>query len=206
MKQATKKLAEGSSCQNQGPICAVVGIDLGDKRSTYHVLDLKGASVGEGIVTTKADALKMLFSGTGTMRIVMECGTHSPWASRTLQELGHEVIVANPRRLRLISESDRKSDKADARLLAKLAQAAPDLLSPVQHRSEQVQFDLAIIKARDTAVLSRARLVTAIRGIVKSVGGRLQSAPRECSQRRRSRIVPLNCWTRFNPSYESLNS
>jgi transposase len=83
------------------------------------------------------------------------------------------VIVANPRRLRLISESDRKNDKTDAHLLAKLGQAAPDLLSPVQHRSEEVQFDLAIIKARDAAVLSRARLVAAIRGIVKSVGGRL---------------------------------
>ena len=57
----------------------------------------------------------------GRMRIVIECGTHSPWVSRLLQELGHEVIVANPRRLRLISESDRKNDKADARLLAKMA-------------------------------------------------------------------------------------
>ena len=103
----------------------------------------------------------------------MECGTHSPWVSRLLQDLEHEVIVANPRRLRLISESDRKNDKADAQILAKLAQAAPDLLSPIQHRSEAVQFDLAAIKARDAAVLSRARLVTAIRGIVKSTGGRL---------------------------------
>jgi transposase len=137
------------------------------------VLDLSGASVGEGTVATKADALGLLFSGTDKMRIVMECGTHSPWVSRLLQELGHEVIVANPRRLRLISESDRKNDKADAQLLAKLAQAAPDLLSPVHHRAERVQFDLAVIKARDVAVLSRARLVTAIRGIVKSVGGRL---------------------------------
>jgi transposase len=58
---------------------------------------LKELALGEGTVTTKADALRMVFSGTRRMRIVMECGTHSPWVSRTLQELGHEVIVANPR-------------------------------------------------------------------------------------------------------------
>jgi transposase len=172
-KTATTKSHEGSSWLAVEAISAVVGIDLGDKRSTYHVLDINGLNLGEGAVTMNPEALRMLFSGTRKMRIVMECGTHSPWVSRLLVELGHEVIVANPRRLRLISESDRKNDKADARLLAKLGQAAPDLLSPVQHRSEQVQYDLAIIKAREATVLSRARLVTAIRGIVKSVGGRL---------------------------------
>lgn len=172
-KPAQPTIHHPGACPAAMPVAAVVGIDLGDKRSTYNVLDLNGTSVGEGAVSTNSDALRMLFSGTQRMRIVMECGTHSPWVSRLLEELGHEVIVANPRRLRLISESDRKNDKADARMLAKLGHAAPELLSPVHHRSEQVQFDLAIIKARDAAVLGRARLVTAIRGIVKSVGGRL---------------------------------
>jgi transposase len=68
-------------------------------------------------------------------------------------------------RLRPISESARNNDKADSRMLAKLGQAAPDLLSPMQHRSERVQFDLSIIKAHHAAVLTRARLVTAIRGV-----------------------------------------
>ena len=125
----------------------------------------------------------------------MECGTHSPWISRLLEQIGHEVIVANPRRLRLIAESNRKNDKADARLLAKMGQAAPDLLSPVQHRSERVQFDLAVIKARDAAVLGRARLVTAIRGIVKvwSVAG-WQCTPLACFRRRRSKAA-LRSWS-----------
>lgn len=120
-KTAMTKTRKTPSCPADEPIRAVVGIDVGDKRSTYHVLDLNGVSVGDGVVTTNSDALRMLFSGTGRMRIVIECGTHSPWVSRLLQQLGHEVIVANPRRLRLISENDRKNDKADARLLAKLA-------------------------------------------------------------------------------------
>jgi transposase len=36
------------------------------------------------------------------MRIAIEAATHSPWASRVLEECGHEVLVANARKLRLI--------------------------------------------------------------------------------------------------------
>ncbi len=35
-------------------------------------------------------------------RIALETGTHSPWVSRLLSELGHEVIVAHARNVRLI--------------------------------------------------------------------------------------------------------
>jgi transposase len=154
-------------------IRAVVGIDLGDKRSSYCLLDTRGGDLGDGVVSTTAEALRLVFAGKGKMRIAIECGTHSPWVSRLLQELEHDVILANPRRLRLIAESNRKNDKADARTLATIAQAAPSLLKQVHHRSERVQLDLATIKARDTAVQARSRMVAAIRGIVKSTGGRL---------------------------------
>jgi transposase len=181
-------------------ITAVVGIDLGDKHSAYCVLDRAGASIGDGVVKTSADALKTVFGGIGRMRIALECGTHSPWVSRLLQELGHEVIVANPRRLRLISESDRKNDKADSRTLARLAQAAPDLLAPVHHRSEQVQINLATIKARDAVIRSRTALISAIRGIVKSTGSRLavcstgvfaKTAMDSCPAALREALLPL---------------
>lgn len=166
----------GSVVRKEGPhsdINAVIGIDLGDKRSSYCAVDSEGRDLGEGIVSTTGHGLRMVFEGKGRMRIAIECGTHSPWVSRLLEELGHQVIVVNPRRLRLIAESNRKNDKADARTLATLAQAAPGLLKQVHHRSERAQLDLATIKARDAAVQSRSRLVTAIRGIVKSTGARL---------------------------------
>jgi transposase len=179
---------------------AVVGIDLGDKHSAYCVLDRAGASIGDGVVKTRPDALKAVFGGAGRMRIALECGTHSPWVSRILEELGHEVIVANPRRLRLISESDRKNDKADSRTLARLAQAAPDLLAPIHHRSEQVQVDLATIKARDAVIRSRTALISAIRGIIKSTGSRLavcstgvfaETAMDSCPAALRDALLPL---------------
>jgi transposase len=76
-------------------------VSLWDKRSAYCIIDKTGCSIGDGIVTTSAEAMRAVFGGTGRMRIALECGTHSPWVSRLLEELGHEVIVANPRRLRL---------------------------------------------------------------------------------------------------------
>jgi transposase len=173
LKDVTQTQDTERAVATRPEIRAIVGIDLGDKRSSYCSLDTEGGDLGEGVVATTAEALRMVFAGTEKMRIAIECGTHSPWVSRLLQELGHEVIVANPRRLRLIAESNRKNDKADARTLATVAQAALSLLKQVHHRSERVQLDLAAIKARDTAVQARSRMVAAIRGIVKSTGGRL---------------------------------
>jgi transposase len=174
-------------------IRAVVGIDLGDERSSYCLLDTRGGDLGDGVVSTTAEALRLVFAGKGKMRIAIECGTHSPWVSRLLRELGHDVIVANPRRLRLIAESNRKNDNADARTLATVTQAAPGLLKQVHHRSERVQLDLATIKARDTAVQARSRMVAAIRGIVKSTGGRLTVCSPAHLQRRHSKVVRLHC-------------
>lgn len=82
----------------------------------------------------------------------METGTHSPWISRFLLDLGHEVIVANARKLRAIYLNDRKSDEADAQMIARLARVDPKLLSPIQHGSEKYQRDQLLIKLRDTLV------------------------------------------------------
>jgi len=60
--------------------------------------------------------------------VAMETGTHSPWVSRLLKELGHEVIVAQARKVRLIGESRKKDDRLDARTLARLARIDPELL------------------------------------------------------------------------------
>jgi transposase len=104
---------------------------------------------------------------------MLEVGTHSPWLSRLLADLGHEVIVANPRQVRLIAESDRKRDRADAELLARLGRLDPDLLRPIRHRGPQAQQDLALLRARDTLVRARTNLVNHVRGAVKALGGRL---------------------------------
>jgi transposase len=155
---------------------AVVGLDVGDRQSHYCVLNLDGSVLTEGTVATKEASLRVLFEGKGRMRIALEAGTHSPWISRSLIALRHEVLVANPRKLRLIAESDAKHDRADAHLLARLAHVGPALLSPIHSRSAQTQIDLAVIRAREVAVQTRTKIVNAVRGMVKSTGHRLPAS------------------------------
>jgi transposase len=97
--QQTQTAALTHQAQSSDEI--TIGMDLGDRWSRYCVLDSSGGIVEEDRVRTIEEALVQRFSRSGT-RIVMEAGAHSPWVSRLLERLGHQVIVANPRKVRLI--------------------------------------------------------------------------------------------------------
>jgi transposase len=158
-----KKHSTGSKDQKVG---VTIGVDLGDRSSRYCTLDAQGQAIVEGSVATTKKGLAQTFGSIPRCRIAVEVGTHSPWVSRLLRSWGHEVLVANPRRVRLITESSRKNDKLDARTLARLARIDPELLAPVRHRSEQAQTDLLVIRARAALVEARTHLVNAARGLV----------------------------------------
>ena len=151
-----------------------IGLDLGDRNSWYCVLDESGQIQLEQRVRTNAKALREVFGAMPRSRIALEIGTHSPWISRLLSELGHEVIVANARKVRLIGESRKKDDRLDAQTLARLARIDPELLYPVKHRSAQAQADLMMIRARAGLVRARTALVNTARGLAKSYGERLR--------------------------------
>lgn len=151
-----------------------IGLDVGDRSSFYCVLDGKGEVILEAKVATSPEAVKEAFEKMPRSRIALETGTHSPWMSRLLTELGHEAIVAQSRDVRLIGESRRKDDRLDAQVLARLARIDPQLLSPIQHRSAQAQADLSVIRARYALVRARTALVCAARGLTKSFGERIR--------------------------------
>src|SRR5499425_788566 len=150
-----------------------IGLDLGDRFSCYCVLDEAAEILLEQKLATTPEAMRKTFGRMLRSRVAMETGTHSPWVSRLLTALGHEVIVAHAQKVRLIVKSRRKDDRLDARTLARLARIDPELLSPVQHRSAQAQLHLAEIRARAALVSTRTALVNAARGLVKSYGQRL---------------------------------
>jgi transposase len=151
-----------------------IGLDLGDRNSWYCVVDEVGKVLLEQRVRTSAKALQEVFGVMPRSRIALETGTHSPWISRLLSELGHEVIVADARKVRLIGESRKKDDRLDAQTLARLARIDPKLLCPVKHRSAEGQADLAVIRARAGLVRARTGLVNTARGLAKSYGQRLR--------------------------------
>jgi transposase len=152
-----------------------IGLDLGDRNSWYCVLDEAGQVQLEQRVRTSAKALQEVFGEMPCSRVALETGTHSPWISRLLQELGHEVIVANAPKVRLIGESRKKDDRLDAQMLARLARIDPELLYPVKHRSAKAQAHLAVIRARAALVRARTGLVNTARGLAKSYGECLRS-------------------------------
>jgi transposase len=150
------------------------GVDLGDKYSYLFVLDNDGGEVlEEGRLRTTPEAMRRRFDSTERTKIAIEVGTHSPWASRLLTECGHEVLIANPRKTRLIYGQRRKTDKLDAQKLARLARADPELLYPVEHRGCESQAHLAVVHSREALVRSRTQMINHVRGTVKSFGYRL---------------------------------
>jgi transposase len=159
---------------SKGATKMTAGVDIGDKYSYLFVLDNDGGEVvEEGRLRTTPDDLRRRFDSAERMKIAIEVGTHSTWVSRLLEECGHEVLIANPRKTRLIYGEKRKTDKLDAQKLARLARADPELLYPVKHRGAQSQAHLALIHSRDALIRSRTQLINHVRGTVKSFGARL---------------------------------
>lgn len=183
-----------------------VGLDIGDRWSQICVLDQEsGEVVEEGRVRTRAEALERRFRGP-RMRVVLEVGCQSPWISRLLSGLGHEVLVANARRVALIHGSSNKSDRVDAESLARLGRYEPKLLRAVEHRSEQIQVDRAMLKARDVLVRSRARLIGHVRGIVKSLGGRVRRSSAECFAAHAAEDLPEALQPALGPILEQISA
>ena len=182
-----------------------IGLDLGDRFSHYCILNESGEVIGEHNLPTTAKGIDEVFHRIPRSRIALETGTHSPWVSRQLARLGHEVIVAHARNVRLIGGSSRKDDRFDARTLARLARIDPGLLGPVQHRSAQAQIHLTVIRARAGLVSARTALVNTARGLTKSYGERL----RKCgTQRIREMAKGLSRELRdaLNPLFEEIES
>ena len=111
-----------------------------------------------------------------------------------LEELGHEVLVANARKLRLIYTNKQKTDEVDAQNLARLARVDPKLLYPLKHRNEDSQAYMALIRSREAPVSRRTRLVNHVRGAVKSFGGRLPKGPARGFHKREPKSTS---WRRF---------
>src|SRR5258707_7408225 len=135
-----------------------IGVDLGDRWSCYCVLDEAGKIILEQKVSTTPEAMKETFERIPRSLLALETGTHSPWVSRLLKELGHEVLVAHAQKVELISKSKRKDDRHDARTLARLARIDPELFGPVPHRSAKAHIHLTVIRARADFVRARTGL------------------------------------------------
>jgi len=183
-----------------------IGCDLGDRQSELCILSESGEVIGRPKVKTTLGGFREFFAERAPIHVVIEVGAHSRWVKELLGELGHRVTVANPRKLKLITANNSKTDKNDAELLARLGRADVELLSPVSHRGTQAQADLAVAKARDLLVASRTSMVNSIRGTVKSFGARLPKCEAEAFHRVARGAVPETLKPALEPLFEMLGS
>jgi transposase len=183
------------------------GLDLGDKYSYLCLIDtLSGEIMEEGRLRTNPETFRRRFASERPMRIAIEAGTHSPWVSRVLEGCGHEVLVANARKLRLIYANKQKTEEVDAENLARLARLDPKLLYPLKHRGENSQAHMAIIRSRQALVGCRTQLVNHVRGALKSFGHRLPKCPARSFHKRAAEHIPEALLPALVPVLEQIGS
>lgn len=183
-----------------------MGLDISDLVSHYLVQRGDGAKLAAGKVRMTREHLRVLFADYAGCRLVIEAGGHSPWVSRLAAQCGMEVIVANPRKVELISKNDKKTDRVDAELLTELGRTNPALLAPITHRSERAQMDLSVLRSRDELVRARTGLVNHVRGVLKTNGHRAPSCSTNCFVRKSSASIPDDLRPALDPVLEVITS
>ena len=184
-----------------------IGIDLGDKRSHYCILDKDTKVVADGSLATKVTELELYFKAIPRSRIALEVGTHSPWISQLLEGLGHVVYVANPRKIGGGKKSRRrKNDKLDAEALARQVKSDPRMLFSIQHRGQKARQALVLLRTRHALVCARTKLICTVRGLVKSDGKRLPRCSTLSFHNMERIYVPEALREALEPLFEQIGS
>lgn len=187
-------------------VSQTIGLDLGDKRSVAVVLAPSGEVLEELKLQTTRASLDSAFGARPACRIALEVGTHSAWIAEQLTSYGHEVLVANPRKVHLIGRSRCKSDRNDAESLARLARMDPRLLFPIQHRKPHARRHLLLLRARDAVVASRTRLINHCRTQIKTFGERIPSFSSPAFAKKARDYVPEELRPMLFPMLDQIQS
>jgi len=176
-----------------------IGLDLGDRTSHTYEIDDGGQCVAQSTLPTSPRGIRRHFDRAERCRVVLEASTHSPWVSRELAALGHEVIVANAAAMFGAHRRRRRNDPLDAEFLARQGRADLRLLFPITHRSAAAQEHLAVLRARDQLVRTRSQLITHVRSAVKTTGARLRTTSAEAFVRLTAPEIPLHLRAALGP-------
>jgi transposase len=179
-----------------------VGVDLGDKWSSYCILGLEGEELGRGDLRTTPEDFSEFFGALTGSRVVLEVGTHSAWVREELVQCGHEVLIANPGQMEKPKHGKRKNDRQDAHKLARLGRVDPQSLFFIEHRSRAIRKDLVWLRARDVLVAVRTMLINSARGLVKSMGSRLPPCHSEYFANKVESAIPKELKEALQPLLE----
>lgn len=175
-------------------------IDLGKRSSVACFVDARGGEVARERIASNCVTLERVFGSVPPMRVVIETGGHSNWVARRLRAMGHEVIVADARRLKVLWDTKSKDDKRDALFLAQIGARWPELLCGVEPRSEQSERDRAMLRMREAAVRARVKLINCVRGVLASFGERLPVTSTEAFAHKALPLVPAGLSAETHPA------
>ena len=159
--------------------CTTIGADVSDKKTQICVMnknpDGKRVVIIEtSCATTKEGFLERFSKFDRSWPVVFETGTHCRWMDKLFREMGFKTIIANPSKVPSITKSNTKNDRNDARELARLAIADPEMLHPIKLRDEVFQQMLRLHHSRNLLIAQRTQLTNQIRGFAKSMGYRIE--------------------------------
>ena len=163
------------------------GIDLANKSSAICIENEKGKILTEKMIPTDADGFRVALSRRKPMVCIVEASPLAEWTARCVEALGHQAIIIDPRKAKAVICTKKKTDKLDARNLAKMGRTG--WYTEVHRKSEAARLLRSQLKARkglvDTANAQQAR----IRGILRAHGIKVGSISKDAFAGRIREIV-----------------
>jgi transposase len=162
-------------------------MDLGKKESQVAVITEAGELV-EKRMRTERDRLRTFFGDRPRARILLEASTISEWVARLLEELGHEVVVADPNYAPMYAQRSRrvKTDRRDARALAEACRLGA--YRPAHRTSEEQRHVRALLGVRDKLVRTRAGVITLVQAVLSREGIRVPTGSSVCFSARLEKL------------------
>jgi transposase len=153
-------------------------IDLHKKESQIRIVTAGGQVVDHRIATTR-ERFTHVFWGRPRMRILVEASTESEWVAQHLEQMGHDVIVADPNYGPMYGHRSRRI-KTDRRDVAALAEACKQGTYRQAHRRSARQHEVQCrLNVRQELTQARTRAISLARGITRSAGLRIRSGRTE---------------------------
>ncbi len=184
-----------------------VGLDIGNEKHEVCELNADGEKTFEAALPNDDNVMEWFrsrYERPGGVLVAMEAGTGSAWIYESLRELGFDPRVGNPRKLRVIWDTDKKNDKRDAEMLARIARFDINMLHPITPKDGKARAGLAVLKARDKVVKSRTEMVNAARGMAKNFGVKLPKCSTDSFHRKVAEHIPEPLRPALNPLLEAI--
>lgn len=165
-----------------------IGIDVHKQESQICIL-CDGGEVMERRIATTRDQFAAVLGERPRARVLMEASTESEWVARCLEELGHEVIVADPNFAPMYATRSRrvKTDRRDARTLAEACRLGA--FRPAHRTSKAQRHVRAELAVRESLVRTRAKFISLARALLRREGIRLADGSPETFARRLAKLA-----------------